>query len=148
MRWWKKVLLGIVGTLFALIVAVVIVVPTGWGRGHMAFDSGSEVMHFDDVAIAAAVKMPVDAPLDAHAIVNATWRERATPLAVDAQVHNDKEGTDVAWLSASAGAIRVLGSAIHITKQSVAGNLAIIAPAAEVERLVPTVRLPDDVQVV
>src|SRR5205823_3591549 len=173
MRWWKKVLLGIVGTLFALIVAVVIVVHTGWGRellraqvearlqdtfvggatigrlegsplghlvvhdvvingpdrkpaitigalhlklgilpllshqvriaglaaedvavdlrrdqngdlqikhltrpgpkstwsidiptidvrrAHIAFDSGSEVMHFDDVAIAAAVKMPV-----------------------------------------------------------------------------------------
>jgi hypothetical protein len=125
-------------------------------RGHVRFDTGSEVVHLDGVELDGWARLPHAGPIDAGAAVRGTWRERqAAALAVDAVVHADADHRVIAlpYVTAQAGDVAVIGSRVTVRLAAaqgpprapiVSGDVFVRAGAAAVARLVPAVHLPAD----
>ncbi|HSD87802.1 MAG TPA: hypothetical protein VLB44_09825, partial [Kofleriaceae bacterium] len=117
-------------------------------RGHVALDTGTEVMNFDNLEISVDAKMPFAGPLSASANMTGNWRERTAPLLVAASIRGDKEVFEVKNLAARVGGVSASIVGARIPKgtfsQPFAGTVAVVAPAAAVKQLVPAVELPGD----
>ena len=117
-------------------------------RARIAYDTGSEVMHFDNLELTGSVKMPYDKPLDATIKMTATWTERDLPLALEAAIHKDLEQVVVPQLAARAGDVTVAGSNILVklggSAPAFAGSLVVTAPRAGVAKIAPEIDLPGD----
>ncbi|MDB4961372.1 MAG: hypothetical protein JWP01_1371 [Myxococcales bacterium] len=124
-------------------------------RSHISFDTGTKdrVYNLDDITIYAAAHMPNGKPLDANVSLRAQWREKTAPLAVDAVLHTEEGVTSVPSMTAILGGVVIAGQAIRFVPGDVGrspiidGTLVVNAPAAEVAKLVPTVKLPADIAV-
>jgi hypothetical protein len=120
-------------------------------RAHIRFDSGREVMNFDELTIDARATVPHGGPLDASIELYGTWRERGgAGLILRAAIHRDDEGVLVPYLYARAGDVTVIGTHVTMVPQEaqrapvIGGVVTVDATAAAVQRLVPDLRLPVD----
>jgi len=123
-------------------------------RAHVRFDTGTEKLNFDALALDARATIPHDGPIDASLELRGTWRERAA-AGLDLQVvlHSDDRGLVLPLVLARVGDVSVMGD--HVTIETardghvpvIGGVLTVQAGAAAVARLVPGVRLPADVAV-
>jgi autotransporter translocation and assembly factor TamB len=124
-------------------------------RSHLSFDTGTKdgVYNLDHITIYAAAHMPHGKPLDANISLRGAWREKAAPLALDAIVHTEEGVISVPSVTALLGGVTIAGQAIRIVPGQpgvapvVDGTLVVNAPAAEVAKLVPNVKLPADIAV-
>jgi hypothetical protein len=123
-------------------------------RGHVRFDSGTEVMNLDALALDARATMPHDGPIDAGVELTGTWRERAAAgLDLRVVLHADDHGFALPSLSVRAGDVSVVGRHIALGAAeaghgpAIGGTLTVDAGAAAVARLAPDVRLPADIAV-
>lgn len=123
-------------------------------RAHVRFDTGTEKLNFDALALGARATIPHDGPIDASLELRGTWRERAAAgLDLRVVVHSDERGLVLPLVSARVGDVSVMGD--HITIEAardghvpvIGGGLTVEASAAAVARLVPGVQLPADVAV-
>jgi hypothetical protein len=120
-------------------------------NAHIKLDTGSEIVNLDALTLDARARLPNGGPIDASLELAATWRERgAAPLAVQTVVHSGDDGLAVPYLQVHAGEVSVIGSHLTVVSHdghapAIGGGLIVNASAAAVARLVPNVRLPDDV---
>lgn len=123
-------------------------------RGHVWLDNGpgKEPTNIDGIEIAAALKMPYEEPMDATIDLTGTWRERATDIDLDAELTSGPGLVKVDRLDLVAGQVEVHAAGVHVVTPEgetlpsvIDGRIAVTAPKAEVERLVPEVKLPADV---
>ncbi|HEU0033024.1 MAG TPA: translocation/assembly module TamB domain-containing protein [Kofleriaceae bacterium] len=126
-------------------------------RAHVAYDTGSEVMNFDNIAIDGAAHMPYEKPLDANVSVKAIWREKRAPMFLETKLTNSPARTAVSSLLAKVGDIEVTGTNLEIVKSPpvpvgsppppsvFSGRITAKAPRAAVAQLFPSVDLPDDI---
>jgi translocation and assembly module TamB len=123
-------------------------------RAHLKVDTGKEVVNLDDLTIDARAKMPYQGPIDAGVELGGQWRERGhLPFSVRTIVHKDDQGLTVPALLAFAGDLMVAGSDLHMVTVEgkpprIGGTVAANASIAAVQRLMPEVVLPADVQLV
>ena len=132
-------------------------------RAHVRIEgaNGAEDMNFDDIHISGDVDMPADEPLDANALLMATWRERAAPIWLDTNIHNATDVLTVSSLLARVGEVRVSAAGVRLvkpqqeslvrvkaTKPVFSGLVAIDATKQAITQLVPTAKLPvDDIDI-
>ena len=133
-------------------------------RAHVAYDTGTEWLNFDNLEIIGGASMMFDQPLKVNLSVRGALRERAVGLAVDAVVKVDKNVITVPSLIAKAGAVVVAGVALRVELPQeptaltapmtterippypvVSGTLILNAPAVGVELLAPGTQLPTDI---
>ena len=115
-------------------------------HAHVLFDTGKEVMDLDDISIVANAKIPHGGPLDAGAIVHASWRQRGAPIDIAAVIHNDKLETRVPTAIVRVADVVVAANAVRIPRQGpIAGAVAANVPAATLDRLLPQLNVPLDV---
>lgn len=126
-------------------------------RGHVRYDSGTEIMNFDDISIAGDAYMPTNEPLEANLLVHGRWRERGEGIWLDAVVRNDWEMLSVPSLIARVGDVSVVAAGFRMVKPQpvgflrtqprpiqLSGIVAVGATKAAVAKLVPGVELPAD----
>ncbi len=126
-------------------------------RGHVRYDSGTEIMNFDDISIAADAYMPTSEPLEANLLVHGRWRERGEGIWVDAVVRDGWEMLSVPSLIARVGDVSVVAAGFRMVKPQpvgflrtrprpiqLSGIVAVGATTAAVAKLVPGVELPAD----
>jgi len=121
-------------------------------RGHVAIERpGEERVDLDGLEVAVNARLPFGGPIDASVKVDGTWRQRRAPISVAGLVHVDLQEMAVPSAGVQVGDIHVavLGARVPKGKFAMpfAGTVAVRAPAAEVHRLVPKVRIPDDIAV-
>lgn len=120
-------------------------------RGHLKMDTGKEWIDLDNLELYVDSTMPFAGPIDASVSLAASYRQKQAPIALGAVVHVGTDAVDVRSALISVGKISVAVAAAHIPKgdapKAYSGTVAVLAPAAEVERLVPQVKLPADVAV-
>ncbi|MBV8756688.1 MAG: hypothetical protein JO257_05425, partial [Deltaproteobacteria bacterium] len=118
-------------------------------RGHLKLDTGSEWIDVDNLELYVDSKMPFAGPIDASISLAGNYRQKQAPIAVGAVVHVGDTATDVRSALISVGKVAVAVAGAHIPKGDAAkaysGTVVVAAPAAEVERLVPQVKLPADI---
>ncbi|MBA3396864.1 MAG: translocation/assembly module TamB domain-containing protein [Deltaproteobacteria bacterium] len=128
-------------------------------RGHVRYDSGTEIMNFDDISIAGDAYMPTGEPLEANLLVHGRWRERGEAIWLDAVVRNDWEMLSVPSLIARVGDVSVVAAGFRMVKPQpvgflrtqprpvqLSGIVAVGATKAAVAKLVPDVELPADLE--
>lgn len=130
-------------------------------HGHVRFDTGREVLNFDNLALDAWVKLPQGRPIDAGVTLHGSARERAAAeLVVQAVVHSDsdKQLLSLPYVTARAGEVSVVGNQVMVRTRTAApgaparapiisGAVFVDAPALAVARLMPAVHLPADIAV-
>ena len=120
-------------------------------RGHLKLDTGKDWIDLDNLELYVNSKMPFAGPIDASVSLAASYRQKQAPIALGAVVHVGTNAVDVRSALISVGKVSVAVAAGHIPKgdlpKAYSGTVAVVAPAAEVERLVPQVKLPADVAV-
>lgn len=118
-------------------------------RGHVKMDTGSEWIDLDNLELYVDSKMPFAGPIDASVSLAASYRQKQAPIALGAVVHVGTDAVDVRSALVSVGKVAVAVTGGRIPKGDAAkaygGTVVVAAPAAEVERLVPQVKLPADV---
>jgi uncharacterized protein involved in outer membrane biogenesis len=74
-------------------------------RAHVRVQgaAGAEDVNLDDAHISGNIDMPSNDPLDASVLVMATWRERAAPIWIDTNIHNDDSVVTIPSLIARVG---------------------------------------------
>ena len=128
-------------------------------RAHVRIQgaNGAEDLNLDDIHLSGDIDMPSNDPLDANLLVMANWRERAAPVWLDTNIHNDDSVVTVPSLVARVGEVRVTGAGIRLVKGQQAslvrpktlqpvfsGLLSIVATKQAIAQLVPDVQLPID----
>jgi hypothetical protein len=125
-------------------------------RAHVRFDTGTEVMNIDGLDLDGRLKLPYGGPIDASVEARGTWRERAAAaFDVQAIVHSGERDLRIPALAIRAGDISVIGSAVTIERSPeatgaaprIGGTMIVKAPAIAVTQLVPTLKLPADLEV-
>ncbi|MDQ3337046.1 MAG: translocation/assembly module TamB domain-containing protein [Myxococcota bacterium] len=132
-------------------------------RAHVRIEgaAGAEDMNIDDIHISGDVHMPAEEPLDANLLLMASWRERAAPIWLDTNIHNDTDVLTVSSLLARVGEVRVSGAGMRLVKPQqeslvrvkamkpvFSGLVAIDATKQAITQLVPTANLPvDDIHI-
>ncbi|MBA3817841.1 MAG: translocation/assembly module TamB domain-containing protein [Deltaproteobacteria bacterium] len=129
-------------------------------RAHVRYDSGTEIMNFDQLAITGGAHMPANEPLAANLLVHGTWRERNAPIWVDTIVRNDSKELSIPSTLARVGDVTVVVAGLHVTKPQqpglvyataqplrTAGIVSVRASKAAVAQLAPAVQLPADLDV-
>ncbi|MBA3464567.1 MAG: translocation/assembly module TamB domain-containing protein [Deltaproteobacteria bacterium] len=133
-------------------------------RAHVAYDTGTEWLNFDNLEIIGGASMMFGRPLTVNLSVRGALRERAVGLSLDAVVKVDHNVITVPSLIAQAGIVVIAGVALRVelpveptamtapmTTQRVpphpliSGTLIVNAPALGVELLVPGTRPPTDI---
>jgi autotransporter translocation and assembly factor TamB len=119
-------------------------------RVAVATGRGDEVIHFDDVRVGGAAKLPHGGPTDARVVLNATWRERQAPIALAVVAHVDRDGIWLPAAMAKAGDVAVTAVDVNIPTTaeltSASGTVDVRAPAAAVDQLFD-LELPADLAV-
>jgi translocation and assembly module TamB len=133
-------------------------------RAHVKLHgaNGAEDLDVDDLHISGRVHMPANEPLEAGAIVTATWRQRNAPIFVDANVINADDRLTIPSLIARLGDVNVVVAGGTLfkpalpslaqprpRKPSFAGIVSIDATKAAIAQLAPNVKLPvDDIDLI
>jgi len=118
-------------------------------RARIAYDSGTEVMHLDDLDLTGAAQLPYAKPVVASMELHGSWRERAVPVAVEIAVRMDPELMTIPRLAARVGEVHVDGTDLRIVTSNspmFGGSLVVRAPRAGVAQLVPELDLPGDLE--
>lgn len=118
-------------------------------RGHVAFDTGTEVIDLDNIELAVDAALPFGGPIAAGVDLHAEWRQRKAPIHVGASIYSDDEVFQVRTAVAHVGDVFAFLLDMRVPKSPYArpfgGLVAVSAPAAGVSHLVPDARLPGDV---
>ncbi|NVB78962.1 MAG: AsmA family protein [Kofleriaceae bacterium] len=118
-------------------------------RGHVAFDTGTEVIDIDNIELAVDAAMPFGGPMKAGVDLHADWRQRKAPIHVGASIYNDDEVFQVRSAVAHVGDVFAFLLDTRVPKspymKPFGGLVAVSAPAAGVSHLAPDVKLPGDV---
>lgn len=118
-------------------------------RGHLELEAGQDWIDLDNIELYVDSSMPFAGPMDASVSLAAKYRQKRTPLSVGAVVHIGTDAVDVRSALVSAGKVTLAVAGAHIPKgdapKAYGGTIVAVAPAAELERLVPQVKLPADV---
>ena len=123
-------------------------------RAHIAYDTGKdgERVNLDDVELRADAHLPFEQPITAAIDLNARWRERDVPLALDAMVRSGDDGVSIGRAFVRGGDVVVTGEDVRIGKTAtggmdLAGAISVEATRDAVARLGLGVELPADVSV-
>jgi len=126
-------------------------------RAHVRFDSGTEIMNFDDLHIRGAASKPLHDPMAANLLVHGRWREREAPIWIDTIVRNSWEVLAVPSTIARVGDVTVVAAGVRLIKpqavgftrtrpkpMQLQGTVAVQATKEAVAALMPGVELPVD----
>jgi translocation and assembly module TamB len=120
-------------------------------RGHIAVDTGKEMVDLDGLELWASSTLPFGGPIDASASLRATWRQRKAPITVGAVVHAGTEAIEVRSALVAVGDVAIAATGARIPRgdapKAFGGTVAVRAPARAVAQLAPQVKLPADVSV-
>ena len=118
-------------------------------RGHIAFDTGTEIIDLDNIELAVDAAIPFGGPMKAGVDLSANWRQRNAPIRVGASIYNTDEAFQVRAAVAHVGDVFAYVLDARVPKspymKPFGGLVAVSAPAASVARLAPDVKLPGDV---
>lgn len=118
-------------------------------RGHIAVDTGKEMVDLDGLELWVDSTMPFGGAIDASISMRTTWRQRKAPITIGAVVHAGKETVDIRSALVSVGDVAIAAAGARIPKgeapKAYGGTIAIRAPAEAVAHLVPEVKLPADI---
>jgi hypothetical protein len=120
-------------------------------RAHVRIDTGSEVINLDTLDLDGRLKLPYNGPIDASVEARGTWRERdAAVLDVQTVVHSEGTMLRMPALAVKAGDVSVVASGVTVDSSqpgapAIGGMVLVRATAAAVARLVPTLELPADI---
>jgi translocation and assembly module TamB len=120
-------------------------------RVRVAYDTGTEVMHFDDLDLVGTANVPLDKPIDATATVHGKWRERAADVGLTVAVHVTPDHIDISKLDAHAGDVSVAATSVSIVpvagrRPIIGGSFVVKGSRVAVAQLFPQVDLPDDIE--
>ncbi len=104
-------------------------------------DLGTQRFDFDDVALTGSASFPSGKPITTAAKLRAVWRQRAVSVHASAALVIG-DAFEIPRLEATVGGVTVTAADVQISR--LAGRASIRAPADAVSALVPSVKLPGD----
>lgn len=109
----------------------------------VTLERDGRVEHLDDFIVLARMRMQQDGAMRGRADVTTRWRERATPLALVADLALDAAGVvDIAKAELVAGDVRLEATNVRIGRgNDVQGALRVEAPRGSLDRLAPELGL-------
>lgn len=133
-------------------------------RAHVAYDTGTEWLNFDNLEVIGGASMMFGRPLEVKLSVRGALRERAVGISLDAVVKVEHNVITIPSLIAKAGAVVVAGVALRLELPQepteltapmttervppfpvISGTMIVSAPALGVELLLPGTHMPTDV---
>ncbi len=120
-------------------------------RAHAQIAMPGGPINIDGIEVFGAATIPAAGAIATSVGLRAVWREKRAPIFIDAVARVDEGIVTVHTLSTMVGGVRLTGSGIRFAAGTgdepphLDASLTIDAPAREVAKLAPQVKLPDDV---